>query len=148
MIKKLNHHELEEAIRIHIVFQLSYSVEAKLLGVTEFPPLKRSIENYQNSKTTFYGFFENNALAGVIETEEIEFKTHINSLVVNPKCFRRGIGKQLVNYVFNTYTSGSYIVETGVLNTPAIQLYKTLGFIELKQWHTDFGIRKVQYIKT
>ncbi|WP_159023542.1 GNAT family N-acetyltransferase [Formosa sp. L2A11] len=147
MIKKLEHHQLEEAIKIHILFQLSYTVEAKLLGISKFPPLERTIENYQKSDTTFYAFFEKNALAGIIEIEDLQTKITINSLVVNPECFRRGIGKELVNFVLNTTTSKPCIVETGILNTPANQLYKSLGFIELKQWKTDMGIQKVQYKK-
>ena len=40
------------------------------------------------------------------------------------------------------------MVETGVDNEPVIKLYKKLGFKEVKQWDTDFGIRKVLFEKS
>ena len=56
--------EPEIARRIYSVFQLSYAVEAKILGAKDFPPLKRPLESYVNSHTQFYGYFENAALIG------------------------------------------------------------------------------------
>ncbi|MBA6153063.1 GNAT family N-acetyltransferase [Gelidibacter maritimus] len=147
MIERLQNSALDVAIQIHSVFQLSYAVEAKLLNATDFPPLKRSIESYLNGDTMFFGYFENNELAGVIEIETNDKRTDINSLVVNPKYFRRGIAKKLIAFVFNTFDSNLFVVETGLVNNPAIKLYKKLGFIEVKQWNTDHGIRKIEFEK-
>ena len=59
MIKKLKNSDLEMAKKIRGIFQASYKIEAKLLNVTNFPPLKRPLENYIASKTEFYGYLEN-----------------------------------------------------------------------------------------
>jgi len=145
LIERLNNTDLEISKKIHSVFQVSYKVEAKLLNATNFPPLKRSLENYVKSNTAFYGYLKNEVLAGVIEVDHKDNSTHINSLVVKPNFFRQGIAKKLMEFVFNTFGSKPFIVETGVHNEPATELYKKLGFKEVKQWETDFGIRKIQF---
>lgn len=147
MIKKLQHKELEIAKRIRTVFQLSYAVESKILNATDFPPLKRSLENYLNSKTAFYGYLENEALAGVIEINQQDRFTHIQSLVVAPKFFRKGIASRLLEYTFDIFGSKLFIVETGLDNSPATELYLKFGFIEVNQWNTDHGVRKIRFEK-
>ncbi len=145
MIEKLQNNKIEVSKQIHSVFQLSYAVEAKLLNATDFPPLKRPLESYLKSDTMFFGYLENKELAGIIEIEYNNNYTDINSLVVNPKFFRRGIARKLLEFVFNRFDSKLFIVETGVNNKPATELYKKLGFKEVKQWDTDFGIRKILF---
>ena len=147
MIKKLQNHDIETSGRIRSVFQLSYAVEAELLEANDFPPLKRPLESYHKSRNDFYGYFENNELAGVIEVEKTDKLININSLVVKPKFFRRGIGRKLMEFTLDRFDSKHFIVETGVRNEPANELYKKLGFTEVKQWNTDFGVRKVLYEK-
>ncbi|TXG35641.1 GNAT family N-acetyltransferase [Seonamhaeicola maritimus] len=147
MIKKLQNNDIKISSQIHSVFQLSYAIEAELLGANDFPPLKRPLESYLESDNEFYGYLENNELAGVIEVERTDKHIDINSLVVKPKFFRRGIGKKLMEFTFNRFDSELFIVETGVKNKPATELYKKLGFKEMKQWNTDFGIRKILFEK-
>ncbi|WP_282136245.1 GNAT family N-acetyltransferase [Seonamhaeicola maritimus] len=147
MIKKLQNNDIKISSQIHSVFQLSYAIEAELLGANDFPPLKRPLESYLESDNEFYGYLKNNELAGVIEVERTDKHIDINSLVVKPKFFRRGIGKKLMEFTFNRFDSELFIVETGVKNKPATELYKKLGFKEMKQWNTDFGIRKILFEK-
>ncbi|MEM7105220.1 MAG: GNAT family N-acetyltransferase [Bacteroidota bacterium] len=147
MIKKLPNNDIETTTQIHVVFQLSYAVEAELLGAIDFPPLKRTLESYLKSTNGFYGYFENDELAGVIEIERTDKHIDINSLVVKPKFFRRGIGRKLLEFSFKNFDSNLFVVETGVKNLPATELYKKLGFKEIKQWNTDFGVRKILFEK-
>lgn len=145
MIERLKNNDLEISKKIRSVFQLSYKVEAKILNATDFPPLKRSLENYVNSNTAFFGYLKNRELVGVIEIEHNNNFTHINSLVVNPCFFRQGIARKLMEYVINTYDSKLFVVETGLENRPATKLYKKFDFKEVKQWNTDHGIRKIKF---
>lgn len=145
MIEKLKNSDLEISKKIYSVFQASYTVEAKLLNATNFPPLKRPLEDYVNSNTVFFGYYKNQMLAGVIEIEHNDKFTHINSLVVNPNFFRQGIASKLIEYVFNTFHSNLFTVETGLKNEPATKLYKNYGFKEVNQWDTDHGIRKIKF---
>ena len=126
------------------VFQASYAVEAQVLEIDDFPPLKRPIESYLESTNHFFGYFEEEDLAGIIEIQETTDHVDINSLVVKPTFFRRGIGRKLLAFAFKRFNNALFVVETGLENTPATRLYKSMGFKETRQWDTDFGIRKIQ----
>lgn len=145
MIEKIQNSDENTASQIHSLFQLSYAVEAKLLNASNFPPLNRSFESYLESDTEFFGYFDIKELAGIIEIEANITLVDINSLVVHPEYFRNGIASKLLEFVFNRYGSILFIVETGTNNFPAIELYKKHGFTEVRQWDTDFGIRKSQF---
>ena len=86
-------------------------------------------------------------MAAVIEIHHTEKHTLIRSLVVAPSFFRQGIAGKFVQFVFDTYQAQLFLVETGAANGPAIALYQKYGFIEVMQWDTDHGIRKVKYEK-
>jgi len=145
MIERLLNSDPETANDIHTLFQESYKVEAALLGAEDFPPLKRPIKDYVNSRTEFFGYLKNRELAGIIEIRDRRDYTDICSLVVDPQFFRQGIGTELLGFTINTFESNLYIVETGVDNLPACSLYKKFGFKEVKQWDTNHGIRKVAF---
>lgn len=148
MIERLQNTDIEVAEKIRSVFQSSYKVEAELLGAIDFPPLKRPLEKYVNSDTEFFGYLKDVELAGIVEIEHGDNLTDINSLVVHPRFFRQGIGRELVEFVFSTFDTDRYVVETGVDNGPATTLYKKLGFTEVLQWDTDHGVRKVKFERT
>jgi ribosomal protein S18 acetylase RimI-like enzyme len=146
MIKILDHEKLEIAKKIYQVFQVSYAVEAELLGADDFPPLQRTVSNFMESKTSFFGYWEKDSLASVIEVEPLPKSFHINSLVVDPLYFRRGIASKLVEHILDLFVGNKITVETGLANEPAKQLYKRFGFKEAGQYDTDIGIRKIKFI--
>ncbi|WP_158845104.1 GNAT family N-acetyltransferase [Algibacter sp. L1A34] len=145
MIKRLQNNDIEVSKKIRSVFQLSYKIEAKLLNATDFPPLKRPLENYINSETEFFGYLKDKELAGVIEIKHNNNFTHINSLVVAPSFFRQGIARKLMEFIFERFNSKLFVVETGLENGPATELYKKFNFKEVKQWDTDHGVRKIKF---
>ncbi len=147
MIKKLNHTETIIAKEVYHVFQASYKIEADLLQVKfqDFPPLKRTVKDFQGSATYFYGFFQESNLAAVIEIDFINNTTDICSLVVHPSYFRQGIAKKLLEFATKLHTSEFVIVETGLANEPAITLYKKFGFIWQGNYMTSIGIEKVKF---
>jgi len=145
MIKKLDHTNLAIATKMHIVFQESYAIEAKLLNAINFPPLQRPVENYIKSTTTFFGYHIKDKIVGIIEVSSNEKTTHINSLVVSPHFFRQGIGRQLMQHILQHFSSKVFTVETGLENIPASKLYTSLGFKEVRQWDTDHGVRKIRF---
>ena len=147
MITKINNKENKIAEEIRAIFQVSYTVEAKMLKAVDFPPLKRTVSQFLNSNSEFYAYYLIKNIAGVIEIENDEGLTHIQSLVVYPKYFRNGIGRKLVQFILDTYKAKIFTVETGIDNHPAIKLYKSLGFQEQAQWDTNHGVRKVRFEK-
>ena len=147
MIVKIDNKRNEIAVEIRRIFQASYVIEAKMLKVIDFPPLKRTISQFIDSKSKFYAYYIKQNIAGLIEISSNKSITHIQSLVVYPKYFRQGIGKALVMFVLDTYASAVFTVETGIDNHPAINLYVSLGFVEQDQWDTNHGVRKVRFKK-
>ena len=145
MIKKLDHTNLAIATKMRVVFQESYAVEAALLNATNFPPLQRPIESYIKSTTTFFGYHIKDEIVGIVEVSPKEKTTHINSLVVSPHFFRQGIGRELMNYILQKFSSKVVTVETGLENIPASKLYTSFHFKEVKQWDTDHGVRKIRF---
>ncbi|NQY63177.1 MAG: GNAT family N-acetyltransferase [Alteromonadaceae bacterium] len=143
MITKLKNSNEEVANRIYTIFQNSYRVEAQLIGVLDFPPLLRSAKDIVYSKTEFYGFSDNNCLAAIIEIVIEDKHLEINSLTVDPKYFRKGIADKLISYVLDVFDFTEAIVETAVVNIPAINLYKKHGFVEFKRWTPSHGIEKL-----
>ena len=145
MIKKLDHTNQAIATKMRIVFQESYAIEAKLLNAINFPPLQRPLESYIKSTTTFFGYHIKDKIVGIIEVSSNEKTTHINSLVVSPHFFRQGIGRDLMDYILQNFSSKVFTVETGLENIPASTLYKNFGFKEVRQWDTDHAVRKVRF---
>jgi len=145
LIQKLNNSNSEIAVRIRTIFQVSYAVEAELLDAIDFPPLKRKLESFLESKNTFYGYYIDKVLAGVIEIKVMKESIHIQSLVVHPQFFRQKCASQLIEFTLNNYDTLFFTVETGMKNIPAIALYTKFGFKENHQWDTDHGVRKVRF---
>ncbi|KPH93559.1 acetyltransferase [Pseudoalteromonas porphyrae] len=147
MIAKLDSANDAVAKQIYTIFQRSYTIEAQLIGSLNFPPLSRTVNNIKNSTTVFYGYFAEECLAGVIELAITSKQLEINSLTVGPDHFRKGIADKLIDYVLNSFVAPTNIttavVETAVLNGPAIKLYKKHGFVEFKRWMPDHGIEKL-----
>ncbi|MDO6518498.1 GNAT family N-acetyltransferase [Zobellia uliginosa] len=145
MIERLENNNIEVSQKIRSVFQASYKIEAELLNAIDFPPLKRPLESYIDSETEFFGYIKGKELAGVVEIKSNDEFTHICSLVVAPDFFKQGIASALIKFVFNTFDSQLFIVETGLENGPATALYKKFHFKEVKQWNTDHGVRKIKF---
>lgn len=143
MIKKLDNSNTYVANQIFTIFQNSYKIEAQLIGVLNFPPLLRSAKDIEDSKTKFYGFNENNCLAAIIEVIIEDRQLEIHSLTVDPKYFRKGIADKLIDYILEKFDFSKATVETAVVNTPAINLYKKHGFVEFKRWTPSHGIEKL-----
>lgn len=146
MIQELNHKSRETATTIRSVFQASYAIEAKLLNATDFPPLKRTLEEYLESQNAFYGYYKNEELGGVVEVMMDKGNTHIQSLVVHPRFFRQGIGSALVQFVLESYTTNTFTVETGLANEPAKDLYYGFHFRKVREYETTHGIRKIAFL--
>ncbi|RZG07798.1 GNAT family N-acetyltransferase [Pseudoalteromonas sp. CO348] len=143
MIQKLNNRDASMAREIFNVFQRSYKVEAELIGASYFPPLSRTIEDICGATSHFYGYFENQNLAAVIEIVIFEKTLEIDSLTVDPSYFRKGIAGKLLNFALTEFDAAKVIVETATANAPAIKLYNKHGFVEYKRWLPAHGIEKL-----
>ncbi len=142
-IAGLQHTDHSIALQIQEVFHSAYKVEAKLIGVTNFPPLERKVADIMASSTTFYGSWHDDKLLAVIEVNYYDPQLNINSLVVHPDHFRQGQASSLLRFVLNHYHWETAEVETAQANMPAITLYEQFGFVETRRFQTPMGIMKV-----
>lgn len=148
MLQKLNNSNPAVAEAIRNVFQASYAVEAEILKAVDFPPLKRPIEKYIDTDTEFYGYLIGDEIVAVTELRLHPHFIHIQSLVVHPKHFRKGIASKMMNFILDSFADcPRFMVETGVDNKPASDLYRKFGFYEIHQWDTDHGVRKIRFEK-
>ncbi len=120
------------AARIHAIQMLAYEQERAILGVVDFPPLRRTIADIVASSESFLGASLDQDLVGVIGIEpHAERATRlISSLVVHPAQQRRGVGRRLVCAAIARNPSEALVVSTGAKNERAIRLYDSLGFTE------------------
>jgi GNAT superfamily N-acetyltransferase len=134
MIKKIditNAKLAEEVLNIQIP---SYNVEAEILDFYELPPLKDTVETLQQCEETFFGYYVNEELCGVISMKVDKGIIDIHRLMVHPKHFRKGIAKILLNFVeSNIEDSKTLIVSTGSKNIPAVTFYLKNGFIQTEE---------------
>jgi GNAT superfamily N-acetyltransferase len=131
-----------EAIRG--VMAAAYEVEATLLGVVDFPPLRRTAAQVAASDASFRGVWDGDTLAAVAEVERhASGQVHLGSLVVLPTHFRRGLASALLRSVLDTCPHDDLTVSTGVRNEPALRLYAAHGFADFRRWTTADGIPMV-----
>ncbi|HEY5506221.1 MAG TPA: GNAT family N-acetyltransferase, partial [Coriobacteriia bacterium] len=132
------------AAAIHGVMREAYLVEAGLLGVTDFVPLRRSARDIEESHTRFLGVSLDGELAAVVELDEARPDTvNIDALVVRPRGFRAGLATALLRAVLDSDPPLTTTVSTAAGNTPALELYAGLGFFATGTWTTPDGIGMV-----
>jgi ribosomal protein S18 acetylase RimI-like enzyme len=148
MIELLDHHSKSVADEIHNVFQLSYAVEAGLVGALDFPPLRRSAAHIRSSNSQFLGERIGVDLVSVIEFSHSGEDLNIDSLVVHPQYFRRGLASRLLESLLAKDQWKNADVETAAANKPALVLYEKSGFCEAERWQTDDGIEKVRLLRS
>ena len=123
IFKPLNNHKKNIAQKLYEIWQESYIIEKEIIGAKIFPPLDRTISDFIKSKNNFYSYIDKNNLLGVIEIDCKADSVHIQSLVVSPNHFRKGIASKLIDKVFTLHKSLLYTVENGTDNDPPKTLY-------------------------
>jgi GNAT superfamily N-acetyltransferase len=143
-IELLDHRVRDVASRIHALFQRAYAVEARLVGAAVFPPLQRKASAIQTTRGHFLGSWIGSDLVSVLEYTDSGRHVSIDSLVVDPHYFRRGLAGNILQFLFDESAWLSADVETAAANRPAIALYEKFGFVTSKQWTTAEGIAIVR----
>ncbi len=136
------------AAQIHRVFQASYRVEAGLLEIADFPPLRRTVEEIEVSSNRFFGVVHDpegrqdyelerregalghGELVAVTEVRTVvtDKSLFIDSFTVHPSRFRQGVGSRLLDHVLGVFAGRTLRVSTAAANEPAIRLYEKKGF--------------------
>jgi ribosomal protein S18 acetylase RimI-like enzyme len=150
MIRKLNLQHEVEAQHLLDLQQKSYTVEARLIGYHDIPPLHDSLERLQQCTETFYGYFvKRQCLVGAISYKREGRVLDIHRLMVHPNHFRKGIAASLLQFVERAEDGVDTItVATGTKNKPAIHLYRRFGFRETENRELTPGISMTFFEKT
>ncbi len=146
-ISVLNNRNSTVSEEIYKLFQNSYKIEQAIIGVVDFPPLKRTVEDIQKSNSMFGGLFYEGRLVSLIEYTIDDNEIMIDSFVTSPKYFRRGFGSRLFQYFLSKHQSKKILVETALKNNPAITFYKKFRFTQEKIWATPDNIEIITLIK-
>ena len=125
-----NSKNAEDVLNIQIP---SYKVEAEIIGSYEIPPLKDTVYTLQHCGETFYGYYENEELCGVISIQIDDDDVDIHRLIVHPNHFRKGIAQLLLNFIETKFQIETIKVATGSKNIPAVSFYKKNGFRNIKE---------------
>ncbi len=138
----------------------SYREEAKLLGVSAFPPLNRTVEQVQAADAEFFGCWRDSRLEAVAEvslaqavvdespgaeagTAPVLLGRSIDSFTVHPRAFRQGLGSRLLSFLLQRFGEVEMTVSTAKANLPAIGLYQSQGFVVVEEWRNSSGIEMV-----
>lgn len=140
MIKILDNKDIELAEQIVKLQKASYIVEAELIGFMGIPPLSELPEDIINSKETYYGYFVEQDLAGIISYTIEKDVLDICKVAVHPNFFKRGIATELIKLVEQAADIDRIIVSTGLKNSPAVKLYTSLGFVETDVCEVEPGV--------
>jgi len=146
LIKNIDITNSEMASRVLNIQIPAYLVEAEIIHFHELPPLKDTIETLQFCGETFYGYYMEEELCGVISFRNEEDVMDIHRLFVHPKHFRNGIAKKLLEYV-ESLGCQAMIVSTGSKNTPAVNFYLNQGFEKIGEMEVVKGLFITQFKK-
>lgn len=126
----------------------AYMVEANLIGFYDIPPLKDTVQSVQNCGETFYGFFDQGSLTGVISYRRQGEILNIIRMVIHPDHFRKGIARALLIHIQTVEKDvKTIIVCTGAQNTPAKELYLRDGFVCVGDMEVEPGVAITKFEK-
>jgi len=113
----------------------AYQVEARLLGTTDFPPLRETIDDINTEVPTGFVYIIDDDIVGAVTIAD----GTITRLIVDPAYFRQGIAQSLLRYVFE-HSLAKHVM-TGARNLPALTLYGRFGFTEVRrEWHEEIEL--------
>lgn len=148
MIKKLDLTNIKTATSVLDLQMTSYKIEAELIGFYEIPPLKDTLASLNKCDEIFYGYFINDALAGIISYKIIENTLDIHRVAVHPCFFKMGIAGKLVNFIEKIeYNINKFMVCTGKENVPAVNLYLKSGYQKMQDIEISKGIYLTEFQK-
>lgn len=149
MIKPINLNERSIVEQIYQLQKKAYRVEAELIQFYSIPPLVETIEQLSSVEESFYGYIVAGELKGAISVTVNENQVEICRLMVDPSCFRKGVGRHLLQHIENVYLRiRQFSVTTGVKNTPAVQLYESEGYRQQSIEKREKNVAIVHYLKS
>lgn len=141
MITEATPAEYSVAAQIHAVAQAAYTLEAERIGCADFPPLRESLDDLQQSSDCFLVFQQAGGIIAVLSFDRSTDPVAITRLVVSPTHLRQGIATALLaNLEQRLAPIASLTVSTAQTNAPAVFLYRRLGYTTASVSNSAEGI--------
>lgn len=109
-----------------------------------------TMETLRDCGENFYGCIHDDGelIGAVAVAEEEENTLTITRMMVHPDHFRKGIAASLMTYVLEQHADlPRYIVSTGTLNQPAVNLYTKFGFTPVEVTQIAPGVELTTFHK-
>jgi ribosomal protein S18 acetylase RimI-like enzyme len=149
MITETTASEDSVAAQIHAVAQAAYALEAERIGCADFPPLRESLNDLRQSSDSFLVFRQAGSIVGALSFDPGSDLVAITRLVVSPRHLRQGIATALLTALERRLPPMARLaVSTAQANTPAILLYRRLGYAEASVSRSREGVVLVRLTKT
>ncbi|SOC06448.1 acetyltransferase (GNAT) family protein [Ureibacillus xyleni] len=147
MIKQIDIRDRKSAENVLNIQIPSYKVEAEIIGSYDIPPLKDTVDTLLGCGETFFGYYQDEELCGVVSIKEENDEVDIYRLIVHPTHFRKGIAQRLLNFIVSSCEAGTIKVATGSKNTPAVHFYEKNGFEKVKEVIVGKGLALTYFEK-
>jgi ribosomal protein S18 acetylase RimI-like enzyme len=108
------------------VQRAGYAVEATLIGVESLPGQHDTVVDLR-AESLWLAEDEDGTICGLLGLEN-DGELRICRLVIRPDRMRRGVGRALVEHALMLASGRPVRVGTAAANTPAVTLYRALGF--------------------
>ncbi|WP_274362434.1 GNAT family N-acetyltransferase [Paenibacillus thermotolerans] len=130
----------QHARNVQELQQLSYPIEAQLIGLETLPPLLDTVETLMGCGEQFIGCFEGDRLIGAVAYKMDGGTIDIHRMMVHPERFRKGIANTLLTAALSVPGVNKAVVSTGSANLPAVTLYERHGFKEKERVEVAPGV--------
>ncbi len=131
------------ACRLLSLQHAAYAVEADLIEDARIPPLHESEDDLVSAPLLWIATFDTDLIVGAVGYTIENDVVDIDPLMIDPDYHRQGLGTTLVTTVAGRAEKA--IVSTGMKNTPARNLYESLGFIHDTNIEPVTGLWVSQY---
>lgn len=149
MITEATPTEHSVAAQIHTVTLAAYALEAEQISCTDFPPLRETLHELQQSPDRFLVFQQFSTIVGVLSFAPDTDPLLITRLVVNPAHLRQGIATALLAHLEQMLPPAARLtVSTAQGNAPAVSLYQRLGYTITGISSSPEGISLLHFTKT
>ena len=136
------------AAQVHAVAQAAYAVEAGRIGCPDFPPLRESLAQLGRSGDRLLVHRKCGSVAGALTFVQDAGAVDITRLVVSPPHFRQGVATALLAHLERLLPPGAVTVSTARRNSPAVALYRRLGYSVSGASISPEGIELLYFTKT
>lgn len=115
------------AVRVAEIQRAAYAVEAELIGFGGIPGRLQSPDDLIATVATldWSGIRDSGKIVAAMAVQRGDSRCDVDRLIVDPRWFRRGLGRALVASLPKNVT---VTVSTGTKNLPAVSLYESTGF--------------------